>query len=155
VLESSCKVINQQKLSNTEDDSSTFSGAFWLGIAIAVVSLAYEASGGHLSDGTLYSVTTSIVLLYLVTGPFRQHWKRLRFWLAIFLVFGVHAAILHSFVARLRGFNFWGLMMLIGPEGLAMILVVGLIVGDNYFTRNTRKAQADAKGLSVKAHAKP
>jgi hypothetical protein len=148
------KLIEKKKSSNTEDDSSTFLGSVGLGLSVAVVYLAYEASGGHLSDGALYSISSTVVLLYLVTGPFRQHWKKLRFWSAILLVFGVHAAVLRNIVPGMRAFNFWRLMLIVGPEGLAMILVVGLVIGDNYFTRNTRRAQAATKRLSVKADTK-
>jgi hypothetical protein len=145
----------KEKSSSTEDDSSTYLGSLGLGLSVAVVYGAYEASGGHLSDGAFYSITITVGILYVVTAAFRQHWKKLRFWFAILLMSGVHAALLRAILPRLRAVNFWTLMELFGPEVIAMILAVGLIVGDNPFTRNTRRAQAAAERLFTKAHTKP
>jgi len=124
-----------------EDDSTSYSDAIWVGLGLAAF---YFASRRWLSEGAFSSIAITVFLLYMVTGVFRNHWRERRFWAATVLLFGGHAALLWYLTPHLHRWSFWGVMKVVAPEFIVMVLILGWILGDNYFTRNTRRKRARA-----------
>lgn len=134
-------MIDKEEDLSAKDDSSSYVGSVVIGLVLIGF---YFASRAWLSEGAFFRIASTIALLYLVTGPFRTHWREPRFWAAVVLLFVGHTALLWYLAPRLRAWSFWGYFTLVAPESLAMILALGWIVGDNYFTRNTRRQRARA-----------
>ncbi len=124
----------------TGDDSSSYLGSIVIGLVLAAL---YYASRGWLSEIASFRIAVTVLLLYVVTGPFRTHWREPKFWIVVVVLFGGHIALLWYLGPYLRAWSFWSFVKL-APEGLALILIIGWILGDNYFTRNTRRERARA-----------
>lgn len=127
-------------------DSSSYAGAVVVGVFVAVL---YFASGGRISDSTLFGITLTVLLLYVVTGPFRNHWLEVKFWAVVAALFSGHTVLLRYLPPHLRTWSFWAVVMLAVPEGLAMIVIIGWLLRDNYFTRNTRRERTQMTARDV------
>ena len=129
--------MHRQKITDGADDSSSYFGSAVVGLILLAL---YVASRNWLSESAFFCIAITVLLLYLVTGPFRAYWATPRFWGALFVLFGGHAVLLRWYVqSDAVHWSFWRVMVLGVPEALAMILILGWIVRDNYFTRNTRR----------------
>ena len=134
--------MTDQKDTSAGNDAISFSRTIAVGLAMAAF---YFASRPWLSEGAYYCIATTVLLLYLVTGPFRNYWAKPKFWGALLILFGGHAVFLLWYVnGHIVRWGFWQVMVLAAPEWLAMTLILGWILGDNYFTRNTRRERARA-----------
>jgi hypothetical protein len=134
-------VIDKHGNLRSGEDSNQYAKNIAIGLVCAVVYLARPA---WLSERAAFWVVVTLVLSYNVIAHFRNHWAKPRFWYALVLLLGGHAALLGRVNAQVHGLNFWAAIAVIALEGLAMIVILGWVLGDNYFTRDARRERARA-----------
>lgn len=139
-------MIDDEKDASAGDDSSSYLGNIVIGLVLAALYFGSQfPTGRWLSEAAFFCIAVTVALLYNVTGPFRNYWAKPRFWGALVILFAGHAVLLGWYVnGHVVRWSFWGFMKIFAPEGLAMILILGWALGDNYFTRNTRRERARA-----------
>jgi hypothetical protein len=133
------QMIDDEKNAGSGEDSNSYAKNIVIGLGLAAL---YFAPRTWLSEGAFFCIAITVFLFYNVIAPFRNYWAKPRLWAALVVLFGGHATLLWYFAPR--AWSFWAFMKLGVPEGLAMILILGWILGDNYFTRNTRRQRAQA-----------
>lgn len=128
-------------MSETDEnpDSREDSNQYAKNVVIAVVCAAlYLARPAWFPERVAFWVVVTIALFYNVIAHFKKHWARSRFWYAIVILSGCHAAVIGRVDAHLHRLDFWEAMAVIAVEGLAMVLILGWLLRDNYFTRDSR-----------------
>lgn len=126
---------------NSGEDSNSWGKNFGIALGLAVL---YLVSRGWLPERAFLWIMVTVVLFYNAIAPFRDYWAKLAFWRAVVIVFAGHAVLIgyldgHEHVLQ---FRFWPLIALMFLEGMAMITILGWILRDGYWTRNTRRARA-------------
>ena len=127
--------MSEHENPSTGEDSNQYAKNIAIGLVCAVVYLGRPA---WLSERAAFWIVVTLVLFYNVIAHFRNHWAKPTFRYALALLLGGHLALLSSVDAQVHRLNFWEAIAVIGLEGLAMIVILGWVLGDNYFTRDTR-----------------
>jgi hypothetical protein len=122
--------------STSGEDSNQYAKNIAIGLVCAVV---YVARPAWLSERAAFWVLVTLGLFYNVIAHFRNHWTKPRFWYAFVLLLWGHAALVGRVDAQVHSLNFWTAMAVFALEGLPMIMMFGWVLGDNYFTRDTRR----------------
>ncbi len=135
------RVDNDENLSSGEDTNSLTKNIV-IGLSLAAL---YFAGQAWISEVTFYLSALTVMLLYNVIALFKNHWGKVKFWVAVAVLFAVHVALFAHVNVEAIHWNFWKLVEVGAPEGLAMILILGWILGDNYFTRNSRIGRRSVK----------
>ena len=129
-------MADNRKSLTSGDDSNSYGKSVLIGLGLGALCFA---SRGWLSERGFFWAVITVALFYCVIAPFRSYWAKPRFWCALSILFGGHAALLRYVDGHVLQWSFWEVMKLGAPEGLAMILILGWVLGDNYFMRDTRR----------------
>jgi hypothetical protein len=123
------KIRRRRKIVGTRSDPSSWVDAFWILLAIALISYAYIAlpSRYHMrpdwEDAALVPMITSVSIAVL----FRSWWKQMSFWFSCVLSWGIHMFLVHDWIQHAGKLNrgYAKLAMLLGL--VQFLVIYGLV----------------------------